>query len=101
LEQEEDQDQEDEEDDNDLNAEELLAAVSASAEQGIVLFSQWLGLNISPKLNITSGSNINDQSMKLERPYINSRHGRTIAVLIENQVIYNSNILLQLLKKYY
>lgn len=31
--------------------------MSASAEQGIALFSQWLGLNLNPKLNVTSGKN--------------------------------------------
>ncbi|XP_070151080.1 uncharacterized protein [Polyergus mexicanus] len=42
----------DDEDDS-LNADELIAAVSASAEQGIALFTQWLGLNLNPKLNLT------------------------------------------------
>ena len=37
-----------EEEENSLNADELIAAVSASAEQGIALFSQWLGLNLNP-----------------------------------------------------
>jgi len=31
--------------------------VSASAEQGIALFTQWLGLNLNPKLNLTNKEN--------------------------------------------
>jgi len=46
----------DEEEDT-LNTDELIAAVSASAEQGIALFTQWLGLNLNPKLNLTSNDN--------------------------------------------
>ncbi|XP_076620024.1 uncharacterized protein LOC143341183 [Colletes latitarsis] len=46
-----------EEDEETLNTEELIAAVTASAEQGIALFSQWLGLNLNPKLNLTSKNN--------------------------------------------
>ncbi|XP_029166428.1 LOW QUALITY PROTEIN: uncharacterized protein LOC114937170 [Nylanderia fulva] len=42
----------DDEDDS-LNTDELIAAVSASAEQGIAMFTQWLGLNLNPKLNLT------------------------------------------------
>ncbi|XP_014467440.1 PREDICTED: uncharacterized protein LOC106740684 [Dinoponera quadriceps] len=41
-------------DDDTLNTDELIAAVSASAEHGIALFSQWLGLSLNPKLNLTS-----------------------------------------------
>ncbi|OAD61721.1 hypothetical protein WN48_10204 [Eufriesea mexicana] len=43
-----------EDEDDPLNTEEFIAAVSASAEQGIALFSQWLGLNLNPKLNLTN-----------------------------------------------
>ncbi|XP_076236946.1 uncharacterized protein LOC143180835 [Calliopsis andreniformis] len=46
-----------EEEEDPLNTEELIAAVTASAEQGIALFSQWLGLNLNPKLNLTGKSN--------------------------------------------
>lgn len=46
-----------EEEEDSLNTEEFIAAVSASAEQGIALFSQWLGLNLNPKLNVTNGKN--------------------------------------------
>ncbi|XP_043279659.1 uncharacterized protein [Venturia canescens] len=46
--------EEDEEEEVGLNTEELIAAVSASAEKGIALFSQWLGLNIGPKANVTA-----------------------------------------------
>ncbi|XP_011880361.1 PREDICTED: uncharacterized protein LOC105568902 [Vollenhovia emeryi] len=46
----------DEEEDT-LNTDELIAAVSASAEQGIALFTQWLGLNLNPKLNLTNKEN--------------------------------------------
>ncbi|XP_046751905.1 uncharacterized protein LOC124414853 [Diprion similis] len=42
--------------DYNLNPDELIAAVSASAEQGIALFSQWLGLNLNPSLNQTKPS---------------------------------------------
>lgn len=31
--------------------------MTASAEQGIALFSQWLGLNLNPKLNLTNKNN--------------------------------------------
>ncbi|EZA49986.1 hypothetical protein X777_11474 [Ooceraea biroi] len=47
----------DDEDDSGLNTDELIAAVSASAEQGIALFTQWLGLNLNPKLNLTGQEN--------------------------------------------
>ncbi|CAK9804442.1 hypothetical protein ANTQUA_LOCUS4093 [Anthophora quadrimaculata] len=46
-----------EEEEDSLNTDELIAAVSASAEQGIALFSQWLGLNLNPKLNLTNRNN--------------------------------------------
>ncbi|KAL6438186.1 hypothetical protein ACFW04_004416 [Cataglyphis niger] len=46
----------DDEDDS-LNTDELIAAVSASAEHGIALFTQWLGLNLNPKLNLTNKEN--------------------------------------------
>ncbi|XP_011252409.1 uncharacterized protein LOC105248987 [Camponotus floridanus] len=46
----------DDEDDG-LNTDELIAAVSASAEHGIALFTQWLGLNLNPKLNLTNKEN--------------------------------------------
>lgn len=46
-----------EEEEDSLNTEELIAAVTASAEQGIALFSQWLGLNLNPKLNLTGKNN--------------------------------------------
>jgi len=49
-------DNSDEEEDT-LNTDELIAAVSASAEQGIALFTQWLGLNLNPKLNLTGKDN--------------------------------------------
>lgn len=45
------------EEDDTLNTDELIAAVSASAEQGIALFTQWLGLNLNPKLNLTNKDN--------------------------------------------
>ncbi|KAG7206800.1 hypothetical protein KM043_000710 [Ampulex compressa] len=41
------------EEDDGLNTDELLAVVSAGAEHGIALFSQWLGLSLNPKLNLT------------------------------------------------
>ena len=51
---------EDEEDG--LDTDELIAAVSESAQQGIALFSQWLGLNLNPKQN-TSYPAKNTQSV--------------------------------------
>lgn len=67
---------EDEEDS--LNTEEFIAAVSASAEQGIALFSQWLGLNLNPKLNVTSGKNSGQQETNGQRsiPSTTSRSAR-------------------------
>ncbi|XP_074094970.1 uncharacterized protein LOC141524791 [Cotesia typhae] len=75
---------EEEDDDEEINTDAILAAVSASAEQGIVLFSHWLGLNLNPRLNLTSNnkdtqetaaskqevtinSNDNDNNNKTER----------------------------------
>ncbi|XP_066598360.1 uncharacterized protein [Prorops nasuta] len=43
-----------EEEEDGLNTEDLIAAVSAGAEQGIALFSEWLGLSLNPRLNFTS-----------------------------------------------
>jgi hypothetical protein len=57
----------DDEDDS-LNTDELIAAVSASAEQGIALFTQWLGLNLNPKLNLTGKEN---------GPQHDNQHGQT------------------------
>jgi len=42
--------------------------VSASAEQGIALFTQWLGLNLNPKLNLTGKEN---------GPQHDNQHGQT------------------------
>ncbi|XP_053973450.1 uncharacterized protein LOC128873714 [Hylaeus volcanicus] len=65
-----------EEDEETLNTEELIAAVTASAEQGIALFSQWLGLNLNPKLNLTSN---NDNRIIDQRVVVSttSRSART------------------------
>lgn len=67
-----------EDDEDSLNTEEFIAAVSASAEQGIALFSQWLGLNLNPKLNVTSGKNSGQQETNGQRsiPSTTSRSAR-------------------------
>ncbi|XP_006622480.1 uncharacterized protein LOC102671867 isoform X1 [Apis dorsata] len=67
-----------EEEEDSLNTEEFIAAVSASAEQGIALFSQWLGLNLNPKLNATSGKNSGQQEANGQRsiPSTTSRSAR-------------------------
>ncbi|XP_003702342.2 uncharacterized protein LOC100878066 [Megachile rotundata] len=62
-----------EEDEDSLNTEELIAAVSASAEQGIALFSQWLGLNLNPKLNLSKS---NQESSQRAVPSTTSRSAR-------------------------
>ncbi|XP_015593885.1 uncharacterized protein LOC107267121 [Cephus cinctus] len=63
-----------------LNTDELIAAVSASAEQGIAMFSQWLGLNLNPKLNLT-GENSGQESHSASRAAESSgaRSGRQLA----------------------
>ncbi|XP_003393842.1 uncharacterized protein LOC100647092 [Bombus terrestris] len=65
---------EDEEDS--LNTEEFIAAVSASAEQGIALFSQWLGLNLNPKLNLTNRNNHQEANSQRAIPSTTSRSAR-------------------------
>ncbi|KAJ8682030.1 hypothetical protein QAD02_017822 [Eretmocerus hayati] len=83
-------DQEEEEDDEPgLNAEELIAAVSASAEQGIALFSQWLGINLSPRPNATVAStreepHSNEPKTQEQRP-LSARHARTMSLLLDHQ----------------
>ncbi|XP_017890941.1 uncharacterized protein LOC108631490 [Ceratina calcarata] len=71
-----------EEEDDSLNTDELIAAVSASAEQGIALFSQWLGLNLNPKLNLTNRNNQQETDQKRNNqqttPPTNSRSARTL-----------------------
>lgn len=62
----------DEEDDT-LNTDELIAAVSASAEHGIALFTQWLGLNLNPKLNLTNKENGGQQDHQQQRVTSNER----------------------------
>ncbi|KAK9303521.1 hypothetical protein QLX08_004830 [Tetragonisca angustula] len=65
-----------EDEDDSLNTEEFIAAVSASAEQGIALFSQWLGLNLNPKLNLTNSRNSQDASGQRSTPSTTSRSAR-------------------------
>ncbi|KAK1131336.1 hypothetical protein K0M31_017623 [Melipona bicolor] len=67
-----------EDEDDSLNTEEFIAAVSASAEQGIALFSQWLGLNLNPKLNLTSSRNGQDASGQRSTPSTTSRSARLL-----------------------
>ncbi|XP_014217299.1 uncharacterized protein LOC106645858 [Copidosoma floridanum] len=108
---EEDEDEEDEEETG-LNTDELIAAVSASAEQGIAMLSQWLAQSLSPRLNVTSmlsnhansgpeATAANGESDKLERPTnapaTSSRHGRTITVLGESEQDKNEERFKQLL----
>ncbi|XP_034939228.1 uncharacterized protein [Chelonus insularis] len=51
------EDEEDEEDDDmGINPGELLAVFSASAKQGIALFSKWLDLNLNPKMNVSNSN---------------------------------------------
>ncbi|KZC07491.1 hypothetical protein WN55_08262 [Dufourea novaeangliae] len=64
------------EEEDSLNTEELIAAVTASAEQGIALFSQWLGLNLNPKLNLTNKNNNQGTNQRAEVP-TTSRSART------------------------
>ncbi|XP_018406571.1 PREDICTED: uncharacterized protein LOC108782716 [Cyphomyrmex costatus] len=82
----------DEEEDT-LNTDELIAAVSASAEQGIALFTQWLGLNLNPKLNLTSKDNGHQdhqqQMTNNERagssPDVSSRSARNMDDAVQNE----------------
>lgn len=65
------------EEEESLNTEELIAAVTASAEQGIALFSQWLGLNLNPKLNFTNKNNNQASSQQRSEAPTTSRSART------------------------
>ncbi|XP_076640730.1 uncharacterized protein LOC143352288 [Halictus rubicundus] len=65
------------EEEDSLNTEELIAAVTASAEQGIALFSQWLGLNLNPKLNLTNKNNNQAASQQRADAPTTSRSART------------------------
>ncbi|CAL7936740.1 unnamed protein product [Xylocopa violacea] len=65
-----------EDEDDPLNTAELIAAVSASAEQGIALFSQWLGLNLNPKLNLTNRNNPQETNQQRSVPSATSRSAR-------------------------
>ncbi|EFN82435.1 hypothetical protein EAI_01579 [Harpegnathos saltator] len=69
----------DDEDDS-LNTDELIAAVSASAEHGIALFSQWLGLSLNPKLNLTTkeDSSVPDQQQQRTSDSSSSRSARNM-----------------------
>lgn len=66
-----------EEEEDSLNTDELIAAVSASAEQGIALFSQWLGLNLNPKLNLTNKNRNQESSNQRAISSTTSRSART------------------------
>lgn len=68
----------DEEEDT-LNTDELIAAVSASAEQGIALFTQWLGLNLNPALNLTSKDNGPQDHHQQRTDVSSSRSARNMA----------------------
>ncbi|KAL6258995.1 hypothetical protein P5V15_008917 [Pogonomyrmex californicus] len=80
------------EDDDTLNTDELIAAVSASAEQGIALFTQWLGLNLNPKLNFTSKENgpqdnqqQQQQQQQQQRTETSSRSARNMAEVVQSE----------------
>ncbi|XP_011300018.1 uncharacterized protein [Fopius arisanus] len=64
-----------EEEEEGLNTEELLAAVSSTAEQGIALFSKWLGISLNPKLNLTSPK---EESTEAPAVRQESRSGRNL-----------------------
>ncbi|TGZ49867.1 Uncharacterized protein DBV15_09471 [Temnothorax longispinosus] len=85
----------DEEDDT-LNTDELIAAVSASAEQGIALFTQWLGLNLNPKLNLTNKEHghqdnqqqrmtNNERTAEPSSTDVSSRSARNMADVVQNE----------------
>ncbi|XP_078048949.1 uncharacterized protein LOC144476175 [Augochlora pura] len=63
------------EEEDSLNTDKLIEVVTASAEQGIALFTQWLGLNLNPKLNLTS-KNVN-QPASQQRADAPARSART------------------------
>lgn len=72
----------DEDEDVGMNTDELIAAVSASAEQGFALFSRWLGLNLSPRLNGTNNKNITpDVTSRQGNSSTMSRNGRSMLEL--------------------
>lgn len=52
--------------------------MSASAEHGIALFTQWLGLNLNPKLNLTNKENGSPQQDHQQRTD-SSRSARNMA----------------------
>lgn len=53
--------------------------MSASAEHGIALFSQWLGLSLNPKLNLTSKEDgAQDQRTSDTSPSVSSRLARNM-----------------------
>lgn len=84
----------DEEEDT-LNTDELIAAVSASAEQGIALFTQWLGLNLNPKLNLTGKDNgqqdhhpqqmTNNERTAGPSTDVSSRSARNMVDVVQNE----------------
>lgn len=66
-----------------MNTDELIAAVSASAEQGIALFTQWLGLNLNPKLNVTSKDNGPQEQQQRTEPSTSSRSARMMDIQVD------------------
>lgn len=59
--------QDDEDDDDSLNTDELFAVVSESAEQGLALFSRWLGIKLNDKINSTTNKANEDIKKKDEQ----------------------------------
>lgn len=68
-------------DEDTLNTDELIAAVSASAEHGIALFSQWLGLHLNPQLNLTNKEESQEQQQRPSYVDTSARSGRNMADL--------------------
>lgn len=73
--------EEEEEEDVGLNTEELIAAVSASAEHGFALFSQWLGLNLNVKNVTATKKQTTEVNTRQENTSVASRSGRNMLEL--------------------
>lgn len=83
--------QDDEDDDDSLNTDELFAVVSESAEQGLALFSRWLGIKLNDKTNSTNNKDIEDIKKKDEQNLsttikTTSRSGR--GMVLDNNPIH-------------
>lgn len=65
--------QDDEDDDDSFNTDELLAVVSESAEQGLALFSRWLGFKLNDKINSTTTSSSLSSATSSASPSTNNK----------------------------